>query len=204
MPEFHTRDPSQPGFWSERFEQQFMPWDRGGVPAALQRFVAQAPQRYVTFIPGCGTGYEVAFLSEAGWDVTAIDFSPAAVAAAQAVLGPWAQRVRQADFFTFVPDKQPQLIYERAFLCALPRAQWPAIVQRWASLLPAGGLVAGFFFFDAAPKGPPFGANPAELEALMAPWFMRLDDQAVDDSLPVFAGKERWQVWQRRDDGRVA
>jgi hypothetical protein len=31
----------------------------------------------------------------------------------------------------------------------------------------------------------------------MVPRFERLDDQAVNDSLPVFVGKERWQVWRR-------
>lgn len=197
MPEFHSRDPSTPEFWGERFDAHFMPWDRGDIPAALRQFVAQAPRPYMTYIPGCGTGYEVAYLSEAGWDVVAIDFAPAAVAAAQSRLGHWGNRVRQADFFTFVPDKPVELIYERAFLCALPRAKWPDIVQRWAALLPAGGLLAGFFYFDTVPKGPPFGAAPGELEGLLAPWFERLEDLAVNDSLPVFAGKERWQVWRR-------
>ncbi|MGB6055245.1 MAG: SAM-dependent methyltransferase, partial [Burkholderiaceae bacterium] len=30
------RDPARPEFWSERFERQVTPWDRGGVPAELQ------------------------------------------------------------------------------------------------------------------------------------------------------------------------
>ncbi len=195
---FTTRDPSQAAFWNERFEQQFMPWDLGQVPAALKRFVARAQQPYITYIPGCGTGHEIAYLAEAGWNVTAIDFSPAAVVAAQAMLGKWADRVVQADFFTFIPPQPVQLIYERAFLCALPRDKWPAIVQRWADLLPAGGLLAGFFFFDDAPKGPPFGADAGQLDALLTPFFTKIDDQPVDDSAPVFVGKERWQVWQRR------
>src|SRR5690349_14132451 len=92
-PSFETRDPTAPGFWSERFEQGFMPWDRGGVPARLLQFVAESDRPYVTLIPGCGTGYEVACLSEAGWDVTAIDFSASAVEAAQNVLGTWSSQV---------------------------------------------------------------------------------------------------------------
>ncbi|TFV89035.1 methyltransferase domain-containing protein [Oxalobacteraceae bacterium OM1] len=198
MPTFDTRDPTQAQFWTERFDQRFTPWDRGGVPQALQDFVAAAARPHVTLIPGCGTGYEVAFLSEAGWDVTAIDFSPAAVSAAQAALGPWASRVVEADFFTYVPPRPVDLIYERAFLCALPRAKWPDIARRWAELLPAGGLLAGFFYFDNAPKGPPFGGEPEQVRALLEPDFVQIDDRAVTDSIPVFAGKERWQVWRRR------
>lgn len=196
-PAFESRDPTAPGFWTERFEHGFMPWDRGGVPARLLQFVAEAGRTYVTLIPGCGTGYEVACLSEAGWDVTAIDFSEAAVEAAQKVLGPRAGRVVRADFFEFVPAKPVELIYERAFFCALPSRMRAAIVARWAGLLQPGGLLAGFFYFDEVPKGPPFGIAPAELETLLSPFFERIADEEVTDSLPVFAGKERWQVWRR-------
>jgi SAM-dependent methyltransferase len=197
IPTFEQRDPTAPAFWDERFRQNFMPWDMGGVPLALRDFVAQYPQPQVALIPGCGNGYELAFLSEAGWDVTAIDFSPAAVASASHAVGRWAGRVRQADFFTFGAPGSFQFIYERAFLCALPRAMRGQIARRWAELLPAGGLLAGFFYTDDAPKGPPFGLAPGELDALLAPYFERIDDQPVTDSIAVFAGKERWQVWRR-------
>lgn len=197
-PSFETRDPTAPGFWSERFEQGYMPWDRGGVPPRLLQFVAEAERPLVTLIPGCGTGYEVACLSEAGWDVTAIDFSAAAVETARKVLGPWGGRVVEADFFTFAPPKQVELVYERAFFCALPPRMRQAIAERWAALLPPGGLLAGFFFFDDAPKGPPFGISPDELSALLDPAFERITDEPVADSLSVFAGRERWQVWRRR------
>ena len=202
MNNFDTRDSSTPEFWSERFQQRFTPWDKGGVPLALQQFVAGTSPAGI-LIPGCGSGYEVAFLAGHGWDVSAIDFSPAAVAAAQAVLGPWAQRVQQADFFSFTPGAPLHCIYERAFLCALPRRMWPAVAARWAALLPPGGLLIGFFFLDPAvdtahPVGPPFALTAAELDALLAPYFERIADDAVSDSIPVFAGKERWQIWRRK------
>jgi SAM-dependent methyltransferase len=197
MPTFTSRDPSAPEFWSERFEQEFTPWDRGDVPATFRQFVAQSAKPYVTLIPGCGTGYEVACLLEAGWDVTAIDFSAAAVEAARKTLGRWADKVVQADFFDFIPPVPVELIYERAFFCALPPNMRPAVVARWAELLPPGGLLAGFFFFDNVPKGPPFGIAATELDALLTPSFERIADEVVNDSLPVFAGKERWQIWRR-------
>jgi len=198
MPTFETRNPATAEFWDERFAQRFMPWDRGGVPAALRDFVQQQAQPVAVLIPGCGSGHEIAYLAEAGWQVTAIDFSPVAVQVARSALGQWASRVVQADFFDFVPPQPVDCIYERAFLCALPREKWAAVAQRWATLLPAGGLLAGFFYFDDAPKGPPFGILREELDALLLPAFERIADAAVTDSLPVFAGKERWQVWRRR------
>lgn len=200
-PTFESRDPGASAFWSERFEREFTPWDRGGVPVQLQAFVAEAGRTYVTLIPGCGTGYEVACLSEAGWEVTAIDFSSAAVEAARKVLGPWAGRVVEADFFEFVPQRPIELIYERAFFCALPTHMRQAVVNRWAELLPPGALLAGYFFFDDSPKGPPFGIASGELDAMLAPFFERIVDAPVDDSLPVFTGRERWQVWRRLPPG---
>jgi SAM-dependent methyltransferase len=197
MPEFDSRDPLSPAFWDERFERGFTPWDRGGVPQALRAFVeGRAPLR--TLIPGCGAAYELAFLSESGWDATAIDFSPAAVATAKAAVGQWHTRVEQADFFAWQPSQPLELIYERAFLCALPRAMWPQVAARWAELLAPGALLAGFFFFDDAAKGPPFGINAQHLDDLLTPYFVCIDDAAVTDSIAVFDGKERWKVWQRK------
>jgi SAM-dependent methyltransferase len=198
MAQFTSRDPNTPAFWDERFKLGFTPWDRGGVPQALGDFVGRTGRPLATLIPGCGAAYELAFLSQQGWDATAIDFSPAAVATAKAGLGQWAGNVVVADFFTYWPERPLELIYERAFLCALPRDMWPRVAARWADLLAPGGLLAGFFFFDDAAKGPPFGIERAALEALLSPHFACVEDAAVSDSIAVFAGKERWMVWQRR------
>ncbi len=126
------------------------------------------------------------------WDATAIDFSPAAVAAARAVVGARAGQVVEADFFAWQPAAPLDLIYERAFLCAMPRAMWPQVAARWAQLLAPGAMLAGYFFFDDNAKGPPFGISSEQLQALLAPHFDCLADEAVDDSIAVFAGKERW------------
>jgi len=198
VPDFSSRDPLAPGFWDERFERQFTPWDRGGAPAELRAFVAAAPASLSVLIAGCGSAYELALMLEAGWDVTAIDFSPVAVARAKSLAGQSADRILQADFFDYAPPRPLDLVYEQAFLCALPRARWPAVAQRWASLLAPGALLAGYFYFDNVAKGPPFGIARAQLDALLAPHFDCIADEAVTDSVPVFAGRERWMVWRRR------
>ena len=90
------------------------------------------------------------------------------------------------------------MIYERAFLCALPRQMWAGYADRCAELLKPSGVIAGFFFFDDTPKGPPFGTSASELDGLLQPRFERVDDRPVADSIDVFAAKERWQIWRRR------
>jgi trans-aconitate methyltransferase len=197
-PEFSSRDPLAPAFWDERFDRGFTPWDRGGAPSELHTFVAQSARPLTALVPGCGSAYELALMLDAGWDATAIDFSPSAVARAKSLAGQWAERIVQADFFGYTPPRPLDLIYEQAFLCALPRARWPAVAERWATLLGPSGLLAGYFFFDDTPKGPPFGIARERLDALLAPYFDCIAEQAVAASMPVFEGRERWMVWRRR------
>ncbi|WP_287497244.1 methyltransferase domain-containing protein [Pandoraea sp. CB10b_02] len=197
-PAFATRDPSRAEFWNERFANAFMPWDAAGVPQALRDFVAGEPAPRATLIPGCGAAYEAAWLDAQGWPVRAIDFAPAAVAAARAQLGPRAALVEQADFFTYTPPFALDMVYERAFLCALPRTMWQDYAVRMARLLPSGARLAGFFFLRETPKGPPFGIAPQALETLLGKDFVCEVDRLVTDSVPVFAGAEHWMVWRRR------
>ncbi|MGF6858727.1 thiopurine S-methyltransferase [Paraburkholderia sp. CI3] len=196
-PDFATRDPDSPEFWDERFERHFTPWDQAGVPSAFRAF-AERRRDVAVLIPGCGSAHEAVWLVRQGNPVRAIDFSRAAVAAAREQLGAHASLVEQADFFTYAPPFAPAWIYERAFFCALPPARRADYAQRMGELLPAGGLLAGIFFIGATPKGPPFGIERGELDALLTPHFELVEDEAVDDSIAVFAGRERWLTWRRR------
>ena len=191
-------DPARPEFWEKRFRENFTPWDAGRVPAALGQFLKTEPRDQRVLIPGCGSGYEVRAFAEAGHDVLAIDFADAAVERARRTLGPFADRVRLADFFEFDFEAPFDLIYERAFLCALPRREWPRYAPRLTELLRPGGRLAGFFYFDDGERGPPFGLKTGELEALLGEHFDRVADSPAGDSIPIFAGKERWQVWVHR------
>lgn len=199
-PKFPKLDPALAAFWDVRYREGFTPWDAGAVPRQLRDFVAgNAPPGRV-LVPGCGSGHDVRFFCESGWDAEGIDFSAAALEAAGPVLGPFAARARRADFFG--PEVRPPyaLVYERAFLCALPRTMWARWARRVAELVAPGGRLAGYFFIDAqGSRGPPFALGSlSELDGLLTDDFERLECSAVPDSLPVFAGKETWQTWRRR------
>jgi SAM-dependent methyltransferase len=196
-PVFPKEDAARPEFWEKRFSENFTPWDAGGVPASLEQFLKAEPRGRRVLIPGCGSGYEVRAFAEAGLETLAIDFAPAAVERAQRTLGPIAHLVRLEDFFEFDFDRPFDLVYERAFLCSLPRPLRPRYVQRVLKLLGPRGRIAGFFFFEDGERGPPFGLKRGELEALLGKHFDRTADAPVTDSIPIFAGKELWQVWTR-------
>src|SRR5262249_40187485 len=96
---FPKHEADEATFWDLRYRERFTPWDAGSVPRRLRDWLAAHPPSGRALVPGCGTGYEVRALAEARWDVDGIDFSEAAIAAAQEALGPAAARVRFADFF---------------------------------------------------------------------------------------------------------
>ncbi len=192
-------DPAGPAFWDVRFREGFTPWDAGGVPAAVRELLAREPARLRVLIPGCGSAYEARAFAAAGHDVVAIDFSAAAIDAARRVLGELERILVFGDFFEYDSGAPFDLVYERALLCALPRAHWGRWAARVADVLRPGGRLAGFFFWGDTPTGPPFGLTAGELEALLAPGFDRIADVPVADSIPVFAGRERWQIWRRHE-----
>ena len=197
-------DAAKPEFWEKRFRDNFTPWDAGGVPAVLAQFLKAEPRGRRVLVPGCGSGYEVRAFADAGHDVLAVDFAPAAVERARKTLGPLSDRVRLADFFETDLVAPFDLVYERAFLCSLPRPLRPRYVQRAMQLLGPEGRVAGFFFFEDGERGPPFGLKSGELEALLSADFRQTENAAVHDSIPIFAGKERWQIWKVRGTSRSA
>lgn len=191
-----AQDSSRPEFWESRYRDRVIPWDAGKVPECLPDFARTLVPGARVLIPGCGSAYEAAYLAQNKLHVLAIDFSPAAVAAARLTLGNRTDIVRLADFFADGLGDPFDVIYERAFLCALPRTMWKGYASRCAQLLKPGGVIAGFFFLDETPKGPPFGTSAPELNALLGQDFTKVQDDAVADSIAVFAGKERWMVWQ--------
>lgn len=150
-------------------------------------------------VPGCGSGYEVKLFAERGHDVLGIDFSDAAIEASQRVLGKLARHLRKADFFAL--EEAPfDLVYERTFLCALPRPRWPQWGAKIPTLVRPGGTLTGFFYFNDNEHGPPFGISVPALHELLDAHFRLVEDEAIpaEQSVPVLAGHERWQVWERR------
>jgi SAM-dependent methyltransferase len=191
------KDSARPEFWDERFATGITPWDFGGVPPDLKRYLgARVHGRLRVLVPGCGAAHEVRYFAELGHAVIGIDFSDAALQTALKVLGPFSDCLVKADFFRMQPAVF-DLVYERAFLCALPRARWRDWGARVSSLVRSGGVLAGFFYFDDNRRGPPFGIASDFLAELLER-FELTEDKPATQSLAVFQGKERWQVWKRR------
>jgi len=191
--------PSRPEFWDERYAAGKTPWDYGGVPPQLRHYLAARPNGGRALVPGCGSGHEIAAFHAAGYDVTAIDFAPAAVERARANLGPrLGERVLLGDFFTHDFAAAPfDVIYERTFLCALPPDLRAPYAARMRQLLASGGALIGLFYLGEEMDGPPYALHAADEAQLFPPHLQRVQDQPAAEPFPLFGDNERWREYRR-------
>jgi SAM-dependent methyltransferase len=190
-------DSSDPDFWTVRYAAGRTPWDFGGIPAALKSFLARSSAPGDVLIPGCGAGYEVQAFHAAGYNVTAIDFSRAALDQAGKVLGPLAEKVILGDFFTYdFEQRRFDLIYERTFLCSMPPSRWLDYANRMAELLTERGKLIGVFLYGRqSSPGPPYPLTDEQSQEIFQKKFRLVRSEPMQDSLALFRDMERWQEW---------
>ena len=163
-------------FWDQRFAEGNTPWDRGGPSPQLAAWLeAGALRPCRILVPGCGSGYEVAELARRGFDVTALDYAPVAIARTRERLEAAKLRATlvEADALAWLPVRPFDAIYEQTCLCALYPDDWRAYadqLHRW--LRPGGSLYALFMQLlrpDAAQgfiQGPPYHCDIQAMRAL--------------------------------------
>jgi SAM-dependent methyltransferase len=202
-----SNDSAVPAFWNQRYASAETPWVLHKVPATLLSFLKRTRTRGRVLIPGCGTDHGVikAF-ADAGFKVTAIDFSPVALAETKKALGNfgprcephgrWTGRIMRADFFKSDFGRRFDLVYERTFLCAMHPRRWSRYAKRVAELLRPGGKLIGIFFYGTDPEPPPYPINKTQAKEIFGKCFRLIRDLKVSDSVPMFAGMERWQEWE--------
>ncbi|HHX8464739.1 TPA: methyltransferase domain-containing protein [Vibrio diabolicus] len=187
-------------FWDNLFTQGTMPWDAKTTPQELKAYLEKALNSgQSVFIPGCGAAYELSSFIQYGHDVIAMDYSQEAVKMAQSTLGKHKDKVVLGDVFNADSMHAFDVIYERAFLAALPRDQWPAYFAMVDKLLPSGGFLIGYFVIDDDyhSRFPPFCLRSGELAQHFEPTFTLIESSPVTNSVDVFKGKEYWMVWQK-------
>jgi SAM-dependent methyltransferase len=164
-------------FWQARFDAGSLPWDRGGAGPQLAQWLADgilAPGMTVV-VPGCGQGWEVVALAQAGLKVIGLDYAPGALALCRSHLeaASCSAELAQADVLDWQPAAPVDAVLEQTCLCALYPDLWTryaAQLHRW--LRPGGRLLA---LFMQTPKegaatgfveGPPYHCDIHAMRAL--------------------------------------
>jgi SAM-dependent methyltransferase len=152
------------------------PWDTGVTPPEVVELIegpsAVAPGRALDL--GCGTGTNVRYLAEHGWDATGVDAVPVAIDRAVAKLGGVSNaRVILGDV-TELPRLELagpfDLVLDIGCFHSIPRRRRPAYATGVASFTGVGSRL--FIFAFARRTGPrSLGVTAAEMATRFAPWF---------------------------------
>ena len=163
-------------FWVERFQDGNTPWDRGEANPQLAAWLtAGALKPCRILVPGCGSGYEVAALAKAGFDVTALDYAPVAIERTRQQLDAAGLKATlvEADALAWLPPRPFDAIYEQTCLCALHPDQWRDYADQLHRWLASGGKLYALFVQFAWPgaaegtiQGPPYHCDITAMHAL--------------------------------------
>lgn len=190
--------------WEQRYQEGTTRWDLGQPTPPFVHLLqsSEAPEPGTAVVLGAGRGYEALLFAQHGFEVTAVDFAPSAVAAmaqlAQASGTPL--RTLQRNIFDLVPECQGQFDYviEHTCFCAIDPSLRPTYVQLVADLLKPNGTLLAVFFTHRRPGGPPYGSNPEEIRALFEPCFVVESLTPTTNSVPSRRGEEHFGQFRVR------
>lgn len=188
-------------YWNNRYETKATGWDLGQVSPPLQAYIDQLVDKNLRIlIPGCGNGYEAAYLVQQGFtNITVLDIAPLLVAELQKQFtNEPSIKIIAGDFF--VHQGKYDLILEQTFFCAIDPSLRPAYAKQMHQLLAPGGKLVGVLFsreFEAA--GPPFGGKAEEYMAYFEPHFLPLVFEPCYNSVQPRAGNELFVILQRKE-----
>ena len=187
------------GFWNARYETDETGWDLGGTSAPLKAYFDQLTNKSLNIlIPGCGNGYDAAYLHEIGFNNThLLDFSTIAIGNC---VGDFknipSKNFHCEDFFAH--NRKYDLIVEQTFFCAIDRELRSNYVNKMHDLLkPSGKLVGVLFNEDSNEELPPFGADIKIYRGLFEPVFNLLTLAPCYNSIEPRMDRELFVIAQR-------
>lgn len=170
-------NPNKVSFWEARYGDGRDGWDLGQPAPPFVDLLAgiDAPPPGNMIALGCGRGHDAILFAQHGFQVTAVDFAPSALADARQAAERVGARVDfvQNDLFTLdesYSGRFQYLLEHTCFAAIYPRRR-EEYVQLVRRLLRPDGLYIALFFAHDRWGGPPFGTHAEELRALFSPYF---------------------------------
>lgn len=170
--------------WDEAWREGRTGWDAGASPPALDEWLERhkvEPGR--ALVPGCGAGYDVFTLAEAGWEAVGLEVSPTAAGRfdeerRKRGIPLESAHIQVADFFG--SDLGPfDLIFDYTFLCAIEpqrRHDWASAMRK---LLDDEGRLVTLVFPISEEReweeGPPYRLSIDLVRGIASPQFVLVD-----------------------------
>ncbi len=163
--------------WAYRW---WAPWDSVGVRGDLRRLLDEGtatPSQHPRAIDlGCGTGANVVFLAERGFEATGVDFSAVALEKAQARAAEAGVEDRcrfvEADLtLPTIPGVEGtfDLVVDYGTLDDLRGADREALARHMVNLARPGGMLLLWCFYGSADELPAFSFSGASRMSSLAP-----------------------------------
>ena len=194
--------------WLSLWENGNSPWDLGAAHPETKRLLdllltwGISPKSIL--IPGCGRAHDASvFLNDTSF-VTGVDLSEVAIAEAKRLFGSHKNIrlvVASNESFCAEHEKQFDLVFDRAMLCALREDLRSAYIKGVHSALSESGLFCSLAFeqFKDEISGPPFKIGAEEMMQLFSPSFTLLGSFRVEHPSPLpFIEQETLWIWKKR------
>ncbi len=167
-----TNDVNSPDKWTADYQRGTDGWDLGGPTPVFRRLLQDwrasgefPPGRLL--VPGAGRGHDAREFARHGFQVTAVDFSPYAVAEMRRLAVPDAPiEILHQDFFALGAEWNGVFDYVLQYTCFCAidparRTEYADVVAR--ALKPGGILIDLAFPLNHRTGGPPFSVSVQEI-----------------------------------------
>lgn len=191
-------------YWEARYLENDTPWDTGShhneLPNIIQSFNLSGKK---IFVPGCGSGYDSAFLAKNGANVWACDISFTALEKARAIAERYAGIVNFINADMMNPGENFRgyfdAVFEYTTLCSIKPEQRDRFLSGMFSLLKEDGLLISILFpLSGVTNHPPFNISNIELYEAASPYFDLYYFQRDINSIKPRAGRESLHIYRKK------
>ena len=174
--------------WEKIYQTGDAGWDIGKAAPPFKEIVDShkallPPGKLICF--GAGKGHDAEFFASAGYEVTAVDFAPSAVAAIEEYAKTHTKlTAHEGDILDLPFEGEFDYVLEHTCFCAIPVNNRPRYADSAHKVLKKGGILFGLFYrFDPADdQGPPFATSEEEIRCLFEEKFDILEISTPDNS----------------------
>jgi len=197
-------DVNHPTYWESIYLEDDAGWDLNGVTPVFHHLSNSLEVGSVCIV-GCGRGYDAVHFAKKGFQVTAVDFAPTAIADVSRLAREESVMLStvQDDIFELPNVFQEEFDYviEQTCFCAIQperRKEYESMVK--SILKPDGRLVGLWFPLDKTMEegGPPWGTTIHEVKSIFNQGWNIEKEEFPDQSVEPRKGREKLIIFKKK------